>query len=161
MAVIALLAVAAGGTLAYFAITDDPTINTFLSGSVKADIVEEFDGNQKTAIKVANTGSADVYVRLRLVSYWRTADGDVAAAASPDLDLQTTADWVAIGEYYYYVRPLAGHSTTPNLLDAPIVMGEQDGLVQVVEVLADTVQAAPARAVKEVWGIDATDFIRE
>ena len=160
IAIVALLIVGVGGTLAYIAATADPVINSFQSGSVAADVVEKLEDNQKKMIGVTNKGGSAVYVRVRLISYWQAEDGSVVAKPSPDLAVSCGSNWLAMGEYYYYTKPLAPGATTTNLLNAPLTMMAEDDCYQVIEVLADTVQAAPAAAVEEVWGVSASTFIQ-
>lgn len=159
LSLVLLMAVATGVTLAYFASTSAPVINTFQAGSVGAEIKETVNGNTKESIAVENTGDSPVYVRVRLVNYWK--DGENIAPKDSTLSVsENTAKWEKIGEYYYYTEPLAGGATTANLLSAGLTMTTDDnGYVQVIEVLADTVQASPPEAVQEVWGISASDFI--
>ncbi len=147
-----------GGSLAYFAHRADPVINTFQAGSVEAEILEEVEGNQKTSIQVKNTGKSPVYVRVRLISYWMDGE-NIAPMDSKAVSVTLHSGWIKIGEYYYYKKPLASGSTTEDLLAGPITMTSENGYAQVIEVLADTIQASPAEAVQEVWNIQASDFV--
>ena len=147
-----------GGTLAYFTYTSEAVINTFQAGSVGAQVHEELGGNEKTSITVENTGGSPVYVRVRLVSYWMDGN-DVAPKASPAVSFSVGSGWRQIGDYYYYTKPLAGGGVTTNLLGSSIAMTAEDGYTQVIEVLADTVQATPDQAVKDVWGVEASSFL--
>lgn len=148
---ILMAALSVGATMAYFQMTTQPVINTFHAGSVGAEISETVDGNTKTVIQVTNKdGTFPVYVRVRLVSYYETSEGGVdVSRASPGVSVScNTNHWVQNGNYYYYTKPLAGGATTENLLAGGITM--EAG--QVIEVLADTVQASPSDAAREVWG---------
>lgn len=153
-----LIIIGVGATLAYFASASGPVINTFQAGSVGAKIHEKISSNTKTSITVENTGDSPVYVRVRLISYWKKGS-DIAPKSSALSVSENANKWKKIGEYYYYTAPLAGGATTENLLSSGISMTTEDGYTQVVEVLVDTVQASPADAVKEVWSIDAAEFI--
>lgn len=150
-----LLLIGVGTTVAVLSKISNPVINTFEVGSVGAKIVESLNGDKtaKTAIQVENTGDSPVYVRVRLVSYM-TENGAVAPVASPALSFTLGTNWKQIGDYYYYTKPLAGEATTTNLLGSSVPMAEG----QVIDVLADTVQATPADAVLEVWGVSADQF---
>lgn len=150
-----LLVIGVGATLAYFHLASDPVINTFHAGSAGAEVVEELNGNAKEVIQVTNTGKSPVYVRVRLVSYLEDAQGNVLAQASPSLSFTPGAKWVQKGDYYYYNAPLAAGATTEDLLGTDLTM--QTG--QIIEVLADTVQATPAQAVIDVWNVDPSTFI--
>ena len=152
-----LMTIGVGATLAYFHLASGPVINTFQAGSVGADIYEEVAGNQKKIIQVTNTGKSPVYVRVRLVSYYEVSEGVVdASKESPVVSFDLGEKWFPIGQYYYFNEPLAAGAKTENLLDSTVITMEPG---QVIEVLADTVQATPAQAVVEAWGVEASDFI--
>lgn len=153
LCVILMAAISVGVTLAYLASASDPVINTFQAGSVGADIYEEFDGSIKSVIAVRNTGKSPVYARVRLVSYYESSEGVVdASKGSPAVSFNCGTGWVEAGEYYYYTLPVGAGQSTTNLLDTNIEMEKG----QVIEVLADTVQATPKDAVLAVWGVDPT-----
>lgn len=151
-----MLTIGVGATLAYFHLASGPVINTFQAGSVGADIYEEVADNQKKIIQVTNTGKSPVYVRVRLVSYYESEGAVDVTKASPKVTFECGDKWVFRDPYYYYNTPLAAGTSTYNLLG-------EDGITmepgQVIEVLADTVQATPAQAVVEAWGVQASDFI--
>ena len=153
-----LVMLGVGGTLAYFSRSADPVINTFQAGSVGAQVKEVVSDNSKTSITVENTGASPVYVRVRLVSYWMSGE-NVAPKASPTVSFTLGSDWVQIDSYYYYTKPLDGGAETSNLLGSTVTMTVEDGFAQVIEVLADTVQATPAQAVEDVWGVEASTFL--
>lgn len=155
--IVLLLALGVGGTLAMLSKSANPVINTFVAGSVGAEVIETFndDNTAKTSIKVKNTGNSPVYVRVRLVDYW-VEDGAVAPKAS-QLNVTPASGWTKIGQYYYYTAPLSaaeGQNVTANLLATPLEMG----VGQVIDVLAETVQATPDDAVLEVWGVSAAQI---
>lgn len=142
-----------GATLAYYAVSSTPVINTFSAGSAGARIDEEIDDNVKKAITVTNTGDSPVFVRVRLVGYWENADGTIAAKDAPNLTFDLGSGWKPNDGYYYYTSPVGAGQSTSDLLGSNLAM--EAG--QVIEVLADTVQAAPKDAVLDVWGgIDPT-----
>lgn len=131
--------------------------NTFTKGSVGAEIKETVSNNAKTDIRVKNTGDSPVYVRVRLVSYWLNEDGTVAAKASPAISFSPDDSWTKDGAYYYHKTPVGGGSQTDNLIasGSSIQMKTEDGCKQVIEVLAEVVQATPQDAVKQLWGESA------
>lgn len=146
-----------GGTLALLSSSANPVINTFVAGSVSADVVETLNGTKttKTSIQVENTGESPVYVRVRIVDYWME-DGEILPKAS-QMNVTPASGWKKMGQYYYYMTPLSadeGQNLTTNLLAAPLEMG----VGQVIDVLAETVQATPADAVLEVWGVSAAQI---
>ena len=157
LSIVLLLVIGIGATLAYFHLPSGPVINTFQAGSAGAEVVEDIDGDTKEAIYVKNTGKSPVYVRVRLVSYYEVSDGIVdGSQASPTLSFTEGDKWVKDGEYYYYNEPLAAGAITEDLLGDDVITMEPG---QIIEVLADTVQATPAQAVKDAWDVDASAFI--
>lgn len=157
LCLVLLVAVGAGATLAYFHLASGPVINTFQAGSAGAQVNETFNGSTKEAITVTNSGKSPVYVRLRLVSYYEDAQGNVLPQDSPAVSFTLGENWKAVGSYYYYTQPLAAGAATADLLGSDVTMTAG----QVIEVLADTVQATPAQAVKDVWGVEASAFIAQ
>ena len=156
LCLVLLITASISATLAYFHLSAAPVINTFKAGSVEADIDETVHGNTKEAIQIKNTGSAPVYVRVRLVSYYEVSKGvPDATKASPEVSFTRGENWYKVGEYYYYNQPLAAGATTSDLLDSSITMASG----QVIDVLADTVQATPAQAVQDAWGVAASTFL--
>lgn len=156
--IVLLLALGVGGTLAMLSKSANPVINTFVAGSVKAEVIENFNSDKtaKTSILVKNTGNSPVYVRVRLVSYYME-NGSIAPKASPAISFTLGDNWTHKDDgYYYYTKPLAGdNATTDNLLGSSVPMD----VGQVIDVMAETVQATPAQAVVAVWGVEASSFI--
>lgn len=153
LSIILLVCIGVGATLAYFANSTGPVINTFQSGTVGAEIVEDISGNTKNSITVKNTGSVPVYVRVRLVSYFED-DSGVLPQDSPVVSVTLDTNWKQIGSYYYYKLPVGAGDSTGNLLGSQLAMAEN----QVIEVLADTVQATPADAVEAVWSVTVSQI---
>lgn len=151
LSIILLVCIGVGATLAYFANSTGPVINTFQSGTVGAEIYEKKTDTAKTVIQVKNTGSVPVYVRVRLVSYFEDRSGNVLPQDSVSVFFTSGDNWEYSNGYYYYKLPVGAGDSTGNLLGSQLAMSEN----QVIEVLADTVQATPADAVKAVWGITA------
>ena len=153
-----LVAVIFGGaSFALLKMNTGAVVNSFRKGGIGVDIVETVSNSAKKEITVKNTGESPAYVRVRLVSYWKDDSGNVAPKASKDISFDLNdADWKENNGYYYYRKPLAGESTTSNLIadNSKIEMTTEDGYKQVIEVLAEVVQATPAEAVKDVWGIE-------
>jgi len=151
LSIILLVCIGVGATLAYFANSTGPVINTFQSGTVGAEIFEEKTNTAKTVIQVKNTGDVPVYVRVRLVSYFEDASGNVLAQDSASVSFTSGDNWKYSNGYYYYKLPVAGTHSTSDLLGTDVTMS----VGQVIEVLADTVQATPDKAVEQVWGVTA------
>lgn len=181
MVLFALLLTLLGGVLAYMFNQTGHIHNLFNPATVSCRVIEEFDATtgEKKSITVENTGNVPAYVRVRLVTYWvKNVDGKeviVADKPAPKLNIEvgqsgTNTNWVeGLDNTYYYYRPLQvgphtnnQHLTKVNLLAKPIVLMEEDGCRQVVEVFAEAIQAEPPKAVETSWGVtlDATGNIK-
>lgn len=159
LALLLLLAIstAGGSVVAYMVKRTQFKENTFTPAVVTCELheVKNADTTKKTSITVENTGNVNAYMRVRLVSYWvDPATGAIAAKPSPVVSFTPGLGWVAGSENtYYYQAPVAPGDTTNELLGSEITLTSLDGLVQVVEVFAEAIQAQPASAVTGSWGV--------
>lgn len=153
-----IFALAVGTTFALLKANTDPVENTFTAAKSGTDIVEELDGNQKKSIVVKNTGTAVSYVRVKLVMNWVDESGNVSAEPV-NITPSITDNWFEQGGIYYYKMPVAAvdakpNNVTTNLLKDPITQGTApEGYHLEVTVLAESIQAAPSKAVTDSWGV--------
>lgn len=148
-----IFALAVGTTFALLKANTEPVTNTFTVAKSGTDIVEKLDGSQKTSIAVKNTGTAVSYVRVKLVMNWVDDNGNVSAEPV-NITPSITADWFEQDGIYYYKMPVAAKDFTTNLLKTPITQdAAPEGYHLEVTVLAESIQAAPSKAVTESWGV--------
>lgn len=148
-----IFALAVGTTFALLKASTAPVENTFTAAKSGTDIVEKLDGSQKKSIVVKNTGTAVSYVRVKLVMNWVDENGNVSAEPV-NITPSITADWFEQGGIYYYKMPVAANGETTNLLKTPITQGTApEGYHLEVTVLAESIQAAPSKAVQQSWGV--------
>lgn len=148
-----IFALAVGTTFALLKANTEPVTNTFTAAKSGTDIVEKLDGNQKKSIVVKNTGTAVSYVRVKLVMNWVDESGNVSAEPV-NITPSITADWFEQGGIYYYKMPVAANGKTENLLKTPITQdAAPEGYHFEVTVLAESIQAAPSKAVTDSWGV--------
>ena len=148
-----IFALAVGTTFALLKASTAPVENTFTAAKSGTDIVEELDGNQKKSIVVKNTGTAVSYVRVKLVMNWVDENGSVSATPV-DITPSITDNWFLKDGIYYYKMPVAAKGETTNLLQTPITQGTAPaGCHLEVTVLAESIQAAPSKAVQQSWGV--------
>lgn len=150
-----IFALAVGTTFALLKASTDPVENTFTAAKSGTDIVEKLDGSQKKSIVVKNTGTAVSYVRVKLVMNWVDESGNVSAEpVNITVDYDNT-NWFEQGGIYYYKMPVAANDgVTTNLLKTPITQGTAPaGCHLEVTVLAESIQAAPSKAVTDSWGV--------
>lgn len=157
-----LVAILAGGTLAYFT-AEGTAHNVISSGNVEIEVQEWADTGKKEEFEdlegimpgmevtkiaeVRNTGKGDAWVRVKLVKSITMTN----QTASPNLDLirlgLNATDWkLANDGYYYYQKVLkSGETTTPILESVTFdtAMGnEYQNATATVDVVAEAVQAA-------------------
>lgn len=139
-AVLLVLALAAGGTLAYF--TSRTVVhNVITTGNIQIQLVEKTtqDGEEidwpeggitgvmpGTAVvkkvSVKNVGTGDAWIRVKLTAQITAADGtDLTERAAEEGAVEyplASQDW-QLGEdgYYYYVNPVASGASTSNLIE--------------------------------------------
>lgn len=149
-----IFALAVGTTFALLKASTAPVENTFTAAKSGTDIVEELDGNQKKSIVVQNTGTAVSYVRVKLVMNWVDENGSVSATpVDITVDYDNTNWFEQDGIYYYKMPVAANNGETTNLLQKPITepADKPAGCHLEVTVLAESIQAAPSKAVEGAW----------
>lgn len=148
-----IFALAVGTTFALLKANTEPVTNTFTAAKSGTDIVEKLDGSQKTSIAVKNTGTAVSYVRVKLVMNWVDENGNVSAEPV-NITPSITDNWFLKDGIYYYKMPVAAKDFTTNLLKTPITQdAAPEGYHLEVTVLAESIQAAPSKAVTDSWGV--------
>lgn len=149
-----IFALAVGTTLAYLKANTSPVTNTFTAAKSDIKIDENVENGEKSSIQVENIGTATSYVRVKLVCNWVDKDGNVSATpvSAPTI---TNSDWFEKDGIYYYTKPVAPTGQTSNLLDGnPITQpNAPEGCHLEVTVLAESIQAAPSKAVTDSWGV--------
>lgn len=159
IAVLIAVACTTGGTLAYLMAGTPSVDNTFRPVYVSCSVEEQFDGVTKTDVKIKNTGDINAYIRATFVVMW-VADNGSVLGDKPVLGTDYTIDygsanWLQGSDgFYYYNVPVSAGDTTAILLDKVILKGEApEGYSLTVHVAATAIQAEPAAAVTEAWGV--------
>lgn len=151
-----------GGTLAYLIDETDAVVNTFTPAYVEGGVHETFDGATKSAVTVENKSNIPVYVRVMLAPYWVDDAGNTVGwlgGWTPDFTLGE--NWIEIGNYYYYKTPVAVDASTGDLLGSSITLirDEATGYRQALDVFAECIQAEPADAVENAWGVSVSNGV--
>ena len=152
----AMLILASVSTALAYMLRDTGEVeNDFISGIVSCEISEEFENDVKSKITVENTGNVDAYIRVKLVTYWVSGNGNIAPKAPSEINFTPGSGWVKSGssDTYYYSVPVAPGVKIENLLGSSIILKEEDGYLQVVDVFAEAIQANPTTAVSNSWHV--------
>lgn len=174
------------GSTCYLQYKTPALTNPFYKGIVNIGVVENNsdsspDRNVTDGLNITLTGqtadknvwiknldtpghNAPVYIRVKLVSVWRNADGtgtgipaDVTYTLAPVVT-GTTGEWVKTGTgldaTYYFTKPVEPGSLTGQLLDSVTVNGSVPaGKKLEINVLADAVQS-DGGAAEITWGVN-------
>lgn len=157
-----IFALAVGTTVALLVAHTNAVTNTFTAAKSGTHIEEVTEDGEKSSIIVQNTGTATSYVRVKLVMNWvdNTTGNIVSGDNLPEVTLNE-ADWFEQGGIYYYTKPVAPVSASPdnvttNLLQEGNPIKQENapaGCHLEVTVLAESIQAAPDTAVKDAWKV--------
>lgn len=162
IALVLIICVAVGGTIAYIVTQTGKVENKFTPADVQIAIEEDFNGAVKSSITVQNVQAeknVPCYIRVKLVSNMQDADKNVIGSAAIN-SFKLGDNWFDGGDgCYYYKNVVNVGASTANLL----ANGEKITLTtgQVVEVLAEGIQATPIDAVKAAWGDDIANELNK
>lgn len=160
MAILMLIGVVAGSTVAYLIDRTGRVANTFEYAKVSCEITEDFDKTTKSNVQVTNTGTTDAYIRAAYVVNWLDKDNNIVASDPAGYSYKLTENpdgkWTRASDgYFYYLSPVGpGESTEGSLLTCKVTYPENPEYTLSVEILATAVQSQPASAVTEAWGAD-------
>lgn len=174
------LVTAIGGTMAWLTTHSEGLTNTFTPATISGEVKETFNNpfNTKNNVYIQNTSDVPVYVRVALVPNWTKAETvenvtkyvPVAEPVGNDdviIDNQNwgsfvpaaNSNWVKGDDgYYYYKKPLAAANKTDdtdltgNLFNKAEAK-ENDPYHMNLQVLLQMIQAEPASAVTQAWGV--------
>lgn len=153
-----LVTCAAGATLAYLLTKTENVTNTFTPAQVSCRVEEKFDGTKKTNVNVTNTSDIKAYIRVKLVSYRVNDAGEHIGGEAEIPEFTPGNGWKEINGYYYYGYPVDPNEQPETALINSITLAKSyndaDGGKQVIEVMAEAIQADPANAVHSAWCVD-------
>ena len=160
MAIIMLIGAVIGSTVAFLITNTGPVENQFAYAGVSCEVEEVFTGSTKQNVQITNTGSTDAYIRATYVVNWLdSATGNIVASVPEGYSYELTENpggkWTKMGDYYYYLTPVAPGASTPgSLLTCTVTRPENPEYRLSVEILATAIQSTPAKAVTEAWGVN-------
>ena len=156
VALVLVLGIAVGGTVAYVYTNSDDVINEFTPGNVTCAVQETFDGTTKEDVQIKNTGNVDAYIRAVVIINWVDANGNVCAQnhASPTIEYNDT-DWTLGSDgFWYYKEAIAPEALTTNLINTAFGVAQTDGCKLQVQVIASAIQSegSGATSAQDAWG---------
>lgn len=170
IAAVVTVCIAVGGTIAFLTDWTKPITNTFQMSTVDVDIDENLDGSIKKNVAVTNNSDVPIYVRVRFVTYWEKlgedgkGTGEIVAdvngenppfpfdKGSGTVPESVPSDWLKIGDYFYYTKPVVPKTKTGNLFEKfSLIVDKENNRQQVLEVFAEGIQSLPVEAVETVW----------
>ncbi len=93
--------------------------NNFALKKVDITLVETFENDVKSDVFVQNDGEATVYVRVALVEQVLNTNNAIKANTTNESYFDYIGlpgdEWVQIGDYYYYKKPLLANENTSML----------------------------------------------
>lgn len=161
------IAAAVGLTLAFMFKKAEKT-NRFIPAEVSCAVREKLDnkevtgiavGSEKSDIRVENTGNVKEFIRLRLVSYYVDSNGDIVGTVSSQYPALTLKNgWITGANHTYYYPYSVEPGEATGILCEPFTLGQKllangKTVYQVIELIAEAVQAEPSNAAQEVWGV--------
>lgn len=151
-----LVATTVGTASAYMFKKSAPITNEFDPALVDCSVSMTKNGDTIESIQITNTGSIDAYLRIRIVTYWVNANGEIVYKPSSELNISTRSDWLrGSNNTFYYPSPVAPAGQLFLLADgfAFELAVEDDGTKQVIQVFGEAVQALPTSSVINAWGV--------
>jgi len=166
VSVVLLLTLTVGGMLAYLFTSSNQVVNTFELAQVTTDIDETVDGTEKKNVSVKNTGTTDAYIRAAVIVTFKNAAGELSPVKPMEgthYEVSMGTNWSEHGTYWYHKGAVAPNDYTSYLIEriAPIADTAPEGYFLNVEIAAQGIQSTPDAAVKEIWGEDALEWVKE
>ena len=162
ISIILLLSVAVMGTMMFLVSKTPAVTNTFDPAHVSCAVQENFDGTVKKNVNVTNTSDIDAYLRVKLVTYRVNADGERIGGTATIPEFTPGSGWFEKDGFYYYNKPVAPGAVPDVKLigDSGINLmsyTDADGGKQVIEVVAEAIQAKPTSVVADKWNVTVND----
>lgn len=158
VAIVLLLGVAVGTTVAYLIDKTTPIENKFEYAKTDVTVTEDFDGKTKSNVQVKNNSNIPVYIRATYVVNWVDKDGNIVTSVPTgygyELTERLTDKWMdGPGGYYYKYPVQPNNSTEGSLLYCKVTYPANPEYTLNVEILATAIQSEPKDAVEAVWPV--------
>ena len=150
VALVLLLTLAVGGSLAWLVSNDDVT-NSMEPGNVPITINETLNGTSKTSVTITNNGNIQAFIRVAIIANAVDKNGDIIVGPAPTYTVDSRK-WTQIGDYYYYNGIVEPSDTTD-----PLFTGEVGFTNGEINILAESIQVlggvnSDGSASDDAWG---------
>ena len=152
VALVLLLTLAVGGSLAWLVSNDDVT-NSMEPGKVPITINETVSNNTKSSVTVTNNGNIQAFIRVAIIANAVDENGDIIVDTAPTYSVDSSK-WTPIGDYYYYngiVEPNGGKTAHLFTDDVSFDGGEINILAESIQVLGGV--SGDGKASFDAWGV--------
>ena len=161
VAIVLLLGVAVGTTVAYLIDRTEKIENKFEYAKTDVTVEEDLTGTEKSNVRVTNNSNIPVYIRATYVVNWVDKDGNIVTSVPTGYSYQLverlTDKWMDGPGGYYYKYPVQPKgSTEGSLLTCTVTYPEGETTPEYtlnVEILATAIQSEPKDAVEAVWPV--------
>lgn len=164
VAIVLLLGVAVGTTVAYLIDKTTPIENKFEYAKTDVTVEETLTGTEKSNVRVENKSNIPVYIRATYVANWVDAAGNIVTSVPAGYSYVLTVNpdnaWKKVGDYYYYPTPVQPNdSTAGSLLTCGVTYPTENPEYTLnVEILATAIQSEPKDAITNAWGVTPPNF---
>ena len=163
VAIVLLLGVAVGTTVAYLIDRTEKIENKFEYAKTDVTVTEELTGTTKSNVQVKNKSNIPVYIRATYVANWVDKDGNIVTSVPDGYEIterreNPNSTWVKGADgYFYYPTPVQPNSSTAGSLltykvQYPANVTPPEYTLS-VEILATAIQSEPTDAVVKAWGV--------
>lgn len=173
-AIMLVILLVTGGTLAWFTSTTEPVLNEFTAGTLEIELVDEFEGAPNVnpgdcydkVVYVKNLGTKKAMVRVHestiIENYNMLGLENVGEANMDIIKFQVNENWHhdVANNYFYYKNVLEpGAETQPILegqicFDGPSMGNQYQGSRFQIILEADAIQATNGAPGEEGWMFD-------
>lgn len=166
VAIVLLLGVAVGTTVAYLIDRTEKIENKFEYAKTDVTVTEHFNGTTKSNVQVKNESNIPVYIRATYVVNWVDKGGNIVTSVPDGYDYQLDKNpnntWVEGKDgYFYYPTPVQPDGLTDgSLLTCTVTYSKGVTTPEYtlnVEILATAIQSEPKDAVEAVWPVKVVE----
>lgn len=155
VALVLLLTLAVGGSLAWL-VSDDDVTNSMVPGQVPIQINETVSNNVKSDVTVTNNGNIQAFIRVAIIANAVDAQGNVTTGQAPQFSYNADK-WQPLSDGYYYYKGVVEPKGTTGDTTAPLFTGPVDFANGEINILAESIQVlggvtGDGKASFDAWG---------